>query len=530
MRCHLLTSNCSVTRTQGWPAALCLAALSLRSSSSANRHDRVATFGASNRHLVDFFAAEVLSVHPPATQEFMLKCSILERLCGPLCNALLEAPRTGDCLAELSRSNLFLVPDDDEGGWYHFHPLVAQLLRTELTHRHSGLATTLHRRAFQWHRDHGNIDEAFDHAVQASMLSEAADLVADNWLTFVNTGKHTTALRWLKQLPEATTSTDLRLLMAQAWVQYLSGQPEDSASTCHRAEELLAAGTDGVLDLHSCTASLVTLRAFQGGAGDAAHQQALRAVEEVDASSPWRSAACLAMGLATYRRGDLAQAGMWFIEAVSFGTASRQWGAAYAALGYRSRIAGRGGHVQAQARLAELATAMARGQGLQDFASSPLLAPATALTAQGNPDEALPVVEHVVAVPRSRQQPRPHAAALRHHACVPTDLEEHEPSAAPNVESRSHLEICPDPDVRAKPAIKRRPRGWQRLSPGREELTPREKAVLELLAEDLSEAAIGRKLFVSHNTVHSHIRSIFRKLGASKRVDAVNRARLIGIL
>ena len=128
-----------VGKTEGWPAGLYLAALSL--APAADRHAFVRTFGGSNRHVVDFLVTEVLEAHDPPAQALMLRASILERLSGPLCDAVMEQEGSAAMLEALSRSNLFLVPLDDEAGWYRFHHVFAQLLRVELERRQPGLAS-----------------------------------------------------------------------------------------------------------------------------------------------------------------------------------------------------------------------------------------------------------------------------------------------------------------------------------------------------------------------------------------------------
>ena len=133
-------------KTEGWPAGLYLAGLSLQHA--GDRHAFVSRFGGSNRHVVDFLVTEVLEAHDPAAQALMLRASVLERLSGPLCDAVLEQEGSAAVLDRLSRSNLFLVPLDDEGGWFRFHHLFAQLLRVELERREPGLAPVLHRRAY----------------------------------------------------------------------------------------------------------------------------------------------------------------------------------------------------------------------------------------------------------------------------------------------------------------------------------------------------------------------------------------------
>jgi LuxR family transcriptional regulator, maltose regulon positive regulatory protein len=147
-----------VARTEGWAAGVYLAALSLRGVEDRNAF--ISRFGGASRHVVDFLVDEVLEAHDPEAQELMLRSSVLERLSGPLCDAVLERQNSAASLAALSRTNLFLVPLDDREEWYRFHHLFAQLLRVELEHREPGLAPTLHRRAYEWHRDHGSEDAA----------------------------------------------------------------------------------------------------------------------------------------------------------------------------------------------------------------------------------------------------------------------------------------------------------------------------------------------------------------------------------
>jgi len=165
-----------VDRTEGWPAGLYLAALSLQAVD--DRHLLVSKFGGGNRHVVDFLVDEVLEAHDPDMQALMLRSSILERMCGPLCDSLLDGGGADAQLNTLSRTNLFLVPLDDRGEWYRFHQLFAQLLRVELEHREPGLAAMLHRRASAWYRANGFVDAAIEHALEAGAFIEAGEIAA----------------------------------------------------------------------------------------------------------------------------------------------------------------------------------------------------------------------------------------------------------------------------------------------------------------------------------------------------------------
>ena len=195
-----------VGKTEGWPAGLYLAALSLQHA--ADRSAFVRRFGGSNRHVLDFLVTEVLEAHDPPAQALMLRTSVLERLSGPLCDAVMEQEGSAAMLGALSRTNLFLVPLDDEGGWYRFHHLFAQLLRVELEQREPGTAPALHRRAYAWHRDHGTTDEAIQHAIAAGACAEAAELIETSWISHANTCRYDTVLAWLRRLPEEILSGD----------------------------------------------------------------------------------------------------------------------------------------------------------------------------------------------------------------------------------------------------------------------------------------------------------------------------------
>ena len=225
-----------VERTQGWPARLYLAALSLRGA--ADRGALIRSFGASSRPVADFLVTEVIEAHDPLVQELMRRCSVLGRLCGSLCDAVLEQHGSAAMLDSLSRTNLFLVPLDDERGWSRFHPLFAQLLRMELEQREPGTAAELHRRASAWHRDHGTAGEAIQHAIPAGAYAQAAGLIEASWLGYANACRYASVLAWLRGFPEEMLRGDVRLLLVKAWVLSLSAQREEAAEAVAAAGRL----------------------------------------------------------------------------------------------------------------------------------------------------------------------------------------------------------------------------------------------------------------------------------------------------
>ena len=521
-----------VGKTEGWPAGLYLAALSLRHA--ADRHALVARFGGSNRHVIDFLVTEVLQAHDPPMQELMLRTSVLERLSGPLCDAVLEQQDSAATLDALSRSNLFLVPLDDEGGWYRFHHLFARLLRVELERREPGLAAALHRRAYAWHRDHGTADEAISHAIEAGgAYAEAAELIEGSWISYANTCRYDTVLAWLRRLPGEIQGGDVHLLLVRAWVLSLSARREEAALAIAAAERLGDLGAGPLRDgFSSAEASLTMMRAcFPWGDTGAQLDNGRRAAELEGPGSPWRPLACWAVGTALYFRGKPGEADRWFAEAAALAPASAQWLAGEASLAYRSWIAGERGRCEEQRVLAEAAAEFVQEHGTERVIGVAPLALGVSLAARGRPGEALPLIERGVALSRSFGQPIQLANALLAQAPVLRALGEHQRAADAIAEARSVLQACPDPGIldQRLTALDRPPQ-IRRIRSGDQELTQREFRVLRLLHGDLSERDIGRELYVAHNTVHSHVRAIYRKLGVTSRAEALQRSRELRLL
>ncbi len=520
-----------VAKTEGWPAGLYLAALSLQHA--ADRHAFVRRFGGSNRHVVDFLVTEVLEAHDPPAQAVMLRTSILERLSGPLCDAVMEQEGSAAMLGALSRSNLFLVPLDDEGGWYRFHHLFAQLLRVERERREPGLAPALHRRAYAWHRDHGTADEAIQHAIAAGAYAEAAELIKGPWISYANTCRYDTVLAWLRWLPEEILGGDVQLLLVQAWVLSLSARREEAARAIAAAERLgdLSAGPlpDG---FSSAEASLTMLRAAFPWGDIGAQLENGRRVAELEApGSPWRPLACWAVGTGLYFRGEPDEADRWFAESAALAPASAQWLAGEASLAYRSQIAGERGRLEEQRVLAETAAEFVREHGTEKTIGVAPLALGVSLAARGKPGEALPLIERGVALSRTFGQPIQLANALLSQATVLRALGQHQRAAEVIAEARSILGSCPDPGILAgRLAALGRPPQIRYVRSADQELTQRELRVLKLLHSDLSERDISRELYVSYNTVHSHVRAIYRKLAVSTRAGALERGRELGFL
>jgi ATP/maltotriose-dependent transcriptional regulator MalT len=515
-----------LSRTEGWPAGLYLAALSL--SREVDRHDFVTRFGASpNRHVTDFLMTEVLEAHDPVMQALMLHSSVLGRLCGPLCDAVLEQSHPAGMLDELSRTNLFLVPFGDTGGWYRYHPLFAQLLRTELGRREPGLVPALLRRAYFWHRDHGTTEEAIHYAVEAGEYARAAGLIEATWVKYACS----TVLAWLGRFPAEILGGDTRLLLVQAWVLSRAGRREEAARAIAAAERLGEPATGPLPDgFSSVEASLTTLRAlFPWGDVGAQLEYGSRAAKLEGPESPWRPAACWAVGMGLYLHGEFGAADRWFAESLMLAPVSQRWLAAGSSLACRSLIAGEQGRPDDQRLLAETAVALIGEHGVEETCGEGWLALGASLAARGQTEEALPPIERATTVLRSAGQPTGLAMALLRQVPVLRLLGERERAEAAITEASSVIASSPDPGILVGQltAAKRSPRPGAR--PG-QDLTEQERRVLRLLKSGLCEREIGLELYVSRNTVHSHVQAIYRKLAVSTRADALERTRELGLL
>ena len=522
--------NDLVERTEGWPAGLYLAALSLQAVE--DRPAFLTTFGAENRNVVDFLIGEVLEAHDTATLTLMLRCSILERLCGSLCDAVLEQEGSDELLARLSHSNLFLLPLDDRGTWYRFHHLFAQLLRVELEHREPGLAVTLHRRASAWHREHGSTDEAIEHALEAGAFVEARELITTTWFQYTQVARHATVVTWIERFPLEVRRQDPHLLLVAAWVYLLSGQRDASGAAISAVERLRPFDSGPLPDgFSSIEADLALLQGFLTW-GDLRYavERGRRAAELEGLTSPWRPVTDVASGWCLYLLGEFLEADRWFAAATQPALDLEQWRVAVSSLVGRSLVAEALRRTDEQSVLAARAVALLQEQRLEGADTELSIALGATLESRGDLESALASFERAVAVHRDSGQPPLLALALIRQAAVLRALDREAEAQAAAEEARGAVDSCPDPGILASwlEDVERPPRTRRRNDD--DTLSERELVVLRALTGPLSEREIGRELYLSHNTIHTHTRSIYRKLGVSSRNQAIRRGRELGIL
>jgi LuxR family maltose regulon positive regulatory protein len=210
------------SRTEGWAAGLQLAGLSLRHHPDAAGF--VATFSGSHRYVLDYLTEEVLDRQSDAMRRFLLETSVLERLCAPLCDAVTGRDDSQRALEAIERANLFLVPLDETRGWWRYHHLFADLLRTKVGGLEPERARELHRRAAAWHEQQGLCDDAVRHAMSAGEYVVAARLIERHFDALYLSSEGATACRWIAALPSELVAARPRLNLVQAALNLIGGR------------------------------------------------------------------------------------------------------------------------------------------------------------------------------------------------------------------------------------------------------------------------------------------------------------------
>jgi LuxR family maltose regulon positive regulatory protein len=513
-----------VRRTEGWPAGLYLAALSARRASDP--HEFVGLFGASSRHVVDFFVDEVLERQPAELQTFMTRCSILERLSGPLCDAVLEREGADATLASLSGENLFLGALGDHGEWYRFHGLFAEVLRNELRRREPDLVRGLHLRAATWYREAGDLVSALEHVLAAGAFEEAADLIARNWVALENAGERASVRTWLDRLPPEVVSARADLMNAELAMM----APFEARGDGVRVVEAIARRYPRVQGAPLAEG----LRRWERGDAGGTLPWARRMVGAESPESDFWAAACFALGKCLHYNGELVEGVRWLREARAAALAGQQWRTAAMAAAELSLVAGQRGDAGEQERFADEAFARLEQHGLADAPGTSGVihtARGAALAARGRLGEARTALERGLEL-------RPAAYLESLDAMLPLipvvrALGDHGRASALLAEARSIVAGCPDPGIFERRlaglerAFESRP-AWRHEGAG--ELTAAELRVLRLLDAGRSEREIAGELYVTFNTVHTHVKSIYRKFGIGSRQEALDAARPLGLL
>ncbi len=222
------------TRTEGWIAGLQLAALSLSYRSVPG--DLTTSFSGKDSYLFNYLLEEVVSCQPPDVQEFLLATSILDRMCGPLCDAILGEHAHGELtLGQLEQQNLFMVALDREGDWHRYHHLLREFLRAQLRKTQPERIPLLHRSASEWYAAQGLLREAVQHALACADWGYAAEVVERYGMPTLMHSEISTVYEWCATFPQEALQAHPMLCVLQAWTLVLSYRAQNR----RRIEELL---------------------------------------------------------------------------------------------------------------------------------------------------------------------------------------------------------------------------------------------------------------------------------------------------
>jgi LuxR family transcriptional regulator, maltose regulon positive regulatory protein len=524
-------------RTEGWAAGLYLAALSLAGSTDSAALIR--TFTGDNRHIVDYLMAEVLDGQPPQLRSFLLRTSVLRRLSGALCDAVLEVTGSALILEKIERENLFLVPLDLSRRWYRYHHLFSELLRTELNRSEPDVVPELHHRAAAWFAAEGLIDSAVRHLTSAGDLAGTAELIAANWVHEFNRGGLSRVAGWLDLLPNDTIFRDPRLGVALSWIALNEGRIDDAASWIEAVEAAAAGDTSAGAKIGAQAIVLRAIHLFKVGDVGACLETARRATTLDLGGAPLaRSGVYCIYGNALYFSGHTDDAQASYQKAAQRAEKIGDRRYRIYALGYLALIAAERGRLADAEELIRRANGGGTDLAAEEYFVGVMvsLAAATVLDRRGDTTAAADAVDMAVASARQGGAIPEVAKALSVKAAISERLGDFQTAEGASSEAATLLRGCVDAGATLRPLARAgqgmsvtATAGDERYTPD-EELTPRELEVLRLLDTHLSRREIGQRLYVSLNTVKTHQRALYRKLGVEDRGAAVQRARELGLV
>ncbi len=523
-------------RTEGWPAGLYLAALYLREGGTVG--NAAVSFGGDDRLVSEYMESEFLDRISRRQRLFLTRTAVLERMSGPLCEAVLELPGAAATLTGLARSNLLLVPLDERGQWYRYHHLFRDMLLAELERLEPDLMPVLRRRAAGWYLDHDLAENALEYSIAAGDVDTAARLVEKLGVPTHRQGRFTSIQRWFQWL-EARGGMEGHPMAAvlAALFSAMTGRPVE-AERWADAVDRWQYGNATPPDTPYAEAYAAILRALMCRHGiEQARADADEAVRRCTAEGIVTPAPALYQGLARILSGDLDGGDASFEDAISPGEQAGAYETLAVTLCERSLVAMARSQWSRAEVLTDQARTVLRQVGIDESYATPLICAAQARAALRRGD-----------VPAARKE-LVSAQRLRHLLTY----------AMPQLAVQARIELARvhlavgdlagartlmreiDDLLRRRPGLGTLTVEAQamrtRLSaergpgvPGASALTAAELRLLPLLSTHLSMPQIAAEMSLSPNTIKSQAYSLYRKLGASTRSQAVALSRELALL
>ncbi|MEZ5406857.1 MAG: LuxR C-terminal-related transcriptional regulator [Acidimicrobiales bacterium] len=522
-------------RTEGWAAGLYLACLGLRAAADARAF--IDDFAGDDRNVVDYLSAEVLAHLPEGIRGFLHRTSVLNRLCSSLCDAVTGMGDSARTLHELELSNLFLVPLDGRREWYRYHHLFGDLLRQHAVDALGSELLLVHRRAAAWHRLAGNPAEAIHHAIAAGDLVDASQLIADHWFEARDAGRLETLLSWLDALPASEVSGNPGLGLIQATTLQELGRIGEAGASLARAEQAALLAETVTDELAVGLAACRSINCYFAGDAAGIRDTAAAAADSGSFSSPyWSGALLTTLGAAHVVDGDEARGSVILGQAADLSRTSGHALALVHALGWQAVGLLTTDEVgRAALLLDEIDELLRQRPGLTAYFGTAVAYIARAMLHQrrGALTEADAGYARGVELARHGNANLELAYGLLRRAELHGALGDAERSHALVRRARAVTGGSPSPGALSALADSveraigaRRP---DRLPPD-DDLSHRELAILRLLNSQLTQREIADAMYISLNTVKTHVRHIFQKLGVNTRREAVEAAQARDLL
>jgi LuxR family maltose regulon positive regulatory protein len=520
-------------QTEGWPAGLYLAALAMRAGLGPGEVG--SAFTGDDRFMGDYLRAELLSHVSAADASFLTRTSVLDRMCGSLCDSILRQKGSAAVLERLEARNLLVVPLDRRREWYRYHHLLRELLLAELRRTEPDLIQDLHFRAAAWYEANAMPEAAIEHAHAAGDYDRMARLVLELQQPVWASGRVETVLRWMEWLRDLTAAEHFGAIAVHGALIYaLLGQPSEAERWAAAAERASPAGV--LPDGSTMAGTLAYLRAILCRNGiDEMRCDARLAREGLSPASPYRVTMLYIEGVAALLQGDHAEAGPVLVRAVNDATRAGALPLTALILAEQCHVAAERGDWAEITALAERAVGIVHVGRFDDYWTSALVYAwaSRATLHQGNIAQArhylgravrlrpllsyaLPVVSLQALIQMARAY-----ISLADQAGAATVLQQ----ADDILQQRPDLGVLPAQVSELRSQLARIGDG----AVGASALTAAELRLLPLLPTHLSFQEIGERLYVSTNTVKSQAYSAYRKLGVSSRSAAVTRARELGL-
>jgi LuxR family transcriptional regulator, maltose regulon positive regulatory protein len=529
-----------VSRTEGWPAGLYLAALSAEARESGD--SPVGLLTGNDPLVVEFLHSEFLANLPDDDADFLLEASLLEQMSGPLCDAALARTGSAEALETLAGSNRFVVGLDRERNWYRCHHLLRELLAVEVARSRPELTSAIRRRAFDWCFANGREIEAVRYAQADGDVDRVAAAVTGSAQATFQSGRTATVELWFDWLHTHAADQNYPAAAVVAAVFYaVRGQASESdrwAAAAEQGEDPVAPLPDGSPSIDSWRALVRALRCRDGA--EAMHADATLAVETLALGSRWRPPALLVLGLAESVSGSAHRANDLFVDAAEeakvVADATGTPVVVPLALAEQSIVAMAQDEWVRANTLAEQALWEARRSHDEEAALHGLSYAVAARTAMHR-DQASDARELLTQAQRrlpwlTYACPIPSVQTRLEMARTYLELADQPGARTVLGEIDAMLRRFPDLGALGEDAAELRSR---LASPGHgvrgaSALTAAELRVVPLLTTHLSYREIGDRLYLSKHTVKSHAMSIYSKLGVSSRSEGVERAREVGLL